>query len=60
VGYIDRWEYVTACFTEKGCQDFIAIEGHNLGETRIYADNSYRNNEYREIRDFILSIVLEG
>lgn len=53
VGYRDRWEFVTACFTEQGCQDFIDRDGHNHGETRIYAEGSYRNQEYRAVRDFL-------
>ena len=56
VHYCERWEFVTACFTEKGCKDYLAINGHNLSETRIYADSSYRNNEYRMVRDFLISL----
>jgi len=56
VCYQEHWEFVTACFTEQGCKDFIAIEGHNLGETRIYADGSYRNLEFRKVRDFLKGI----
>lgn len=53
VGFIDIWEFVTACFTEKGCQDFIALNGHNLTDPRIYAAGSYRNIEYRTVRDYL-------
>ena len=49
-----RWEFVTACFTEKGCQNYLNINGHNLGKTRIYAHGSYRNNEYQTVRKFLL------
>lgn len=55
-GYKDRWEFVTACFTEQGCKDFIAADGHNHGELRIYAAGSYRNHEFRFVRDFIKAI----
>lgn len=55
-GFRDRWEFVTACFTEQGCKDFIAADGHNHGELRIYADGSYRNAEYRLVRDFLASV----
>ena len=58
--YKKRWEYVTACFTEQGCKDYIAANGHNLGKTRIYADGSYRNFEFREVRDFLLSLIEGG
>lgn len=54
VGFVDHWEFVTACFTEQGCLDFLAIEGHNLNEPRIYAAGSYRNQEWRTVRDFLL------
>jgi len=59
VGYRDRWEFVTACFTEQGCKDYIRLNGHNLGETRIYADSSYRNNEFRLVRNFLLGLTRE-
>lgn len=56
VGYIDIWEFVTACFTEQGCKNFLAINGHNLKEPRIYAYGSYRNAEWRCVRDALLSL----
>jgi len=58
--YRDRWEFVTACFTEQGCKDFIARDGHNLGETRIYAYGSYRNNEYQTVRNYLMSLTDAG
>lgn len=58
VYYKERWEFVTACFTEQGCKDYIEINGHNLNETRIYAEGSYRNNEYRAVREAILAIEM--
>lgn len=56
VGYRDRWEFVTACFTEQGCKDFLERDGHNHGETRIYAEGSYRNEEYRAVREFLMGL----
>lgn len=50
------WEFVTACFTEQGCKDYLARDGHNLKETRIYASGSYRNSEWRTVRDYLLSL----
>lgn len=50
------WEFVTACFTEQGCKDYLMLDGHNLGKTRIYAYGSYRNNEYREIRKHLIDL----
>jgi hypothetical protein len=51
-----RWQFVTACLTEQGCKDCLARDGHNLGETRIYAEGSYRNNEYRAVRKWLMSL----
>ena len=56
IGYQDIWEFVTACFTEKGCDDFIAVNGHNLTEPRIYADGSYRNKEFRAVRGYLMGL----
>lgn len=53
----DVWEFVTACFTEQGCKDYIASNGHNLKEPRIYADGSYRNEEYRAVRNWLMSLA---
>ncbi len=58
-GYVDRWEFVTACFTEKGAQDFIKINGHNLGESRIYVDSLWRNEEMKLIRRHLISAAKE-
>jgi hypothetical protein len=55
VYYKERWEFVQAFFTEQGAKNYLAANGHNLGKTRIYAEDSYRNFEFREIRNFILN-----
>ena len=52
----DIWTFVTACFTEQGCLDYLARNGHNLRETRVYAYGSYRNEEFRSIRNFLMSL----
>lgn len=53
-GYKKRWEFVTACFTEQGCKNYLKINGHNLGKTRIFAAVSHGNAEYRAVRDFLI------
>lgn len=53
----DVWTFVTACFTEQGCKDYLARNGHNLRETRIYAYGSYRNEEFRAIRNWLKSLA---
>ena len=56
IGYCENWEFVTACFTEQGCKDFITRDGHNHGETRIYAVGSYRNEEFRTVRNMLMKL----
>lgn len=56
VGCIDTWEFVTACFTEKACEDYIRANRHNLEEPRIYTDSANRNNEYNMVRDYLISL----
>lgn len=56
VGYRDTWEFVTGCFTEQGCKDYIAANGHNLREPRIYAYGSYRNAEFIALREWLMSL----
>lgn len=53
VGYVDYWEFVTGCFTRKGAEDYIAANGHNLTEPRIYVESLYRNKEMIGIREFL-------
>lgn len=49
--YKERWEFVTACFTEKGCKDYIKANGYNLKEPRIYVYSGYRNQEWIYLRE---------
>jgi hypothetical protein len=53
--YIDQWEFVTVCFTEQACKDYIEANGHNLNEPRIYAASAYRNREMIAIREMLKS-----
>lgn len=55
VYYKKYWEFVTACFTEKGCEEYLELDGHNLGKTRIFACGSYRNNEWQTVRNMLIS-----
>lgn len=43
--------FVTACFTEQGCKDFLACDGHNHCQPFIYAFGSHRNGEYQAVRN---------
>lgn len=55
VGYRDHWEFVTACFTRVGCEEYIRINGHNLTDPRIYVESGYRNAEWKTMREFLLA-----
>ncbi len=48
--------FVTGCFTEQGCKDYIRRNGHNLNKPFIYAFGSYRNDEYQRVRKFIMGM----
>ena len=52
--------FVTACFTEQGCKDYLQRNGHNLRQPYIYADGSYRNDEYRAVRNWLMSLTEGG
>ncbi len=59
-GYVRRafvqvWEFVTACFTEQGCKDYLAVNGHNLREPRVYVYSAYRNAEWETIRTALIN-----
>lgn len=55
LGYFDRDEFVTACFTEQGAKDYMQINGHNLKRPHIYAASLFRNREMIELRKWIAS-----
>jgi len=56
-----RWEFVTACFTEQGCKDYMACNKHNhAGELRIYGWHSFRNAEFRRVRTFLMGLEDPG
>jgi hypothetical protein len=57
VGYVEKWEFVTSCFTEQGCKDFIACNGHNLNQPEIYAYSGYRNAEFIALREWLMSLL---
>ena len=54
--YKETWKFVTSCFTEEGCNDYLKINGHNLRKTRIYAYGSFRNTEYQAIRNCLVNM----
>jgi hypothetical protein len=56
LGYIEVWEFVTGGLTEQGCEDYIACNGHNLKEPRIYAYGAYRNAEFAALRKWLMGL----
>ncbi len=62
--YKEHWEFVTACFTEAGCKEYLRCNAHNLGETqispvdpRVFAASSFRNDEFRVVRKFLNTLA---
>ncbi len=53
----ETWQFVTACFTEQGCKNYLKIDGHNIGKSRIYAAGSFRNEEYQTVRKMLMDSV---
>ncbi|WP_440284401.1 ead/Ea22-like family protein [Escherichia fergusonii] len=53
-------EFVTCCFTEQGCKDYLAVNGHNLRLPFIYVKSGFRNAEYIGIRNWLAGIRIEG
>ena len=49
----NAWTFVTACLTEQGCKDYLAVDGHNLTNPRIYGPGGFRNQEWQNLRDFL-------
>jgi len=54
--YKERWEFVTACLTEVGCQYYIDANRHNLNEPRVYVASGYRNQEWIALRAYFLAL----
>lgn len=60
-GYRDRWETVMVAFSEKGCEEYLELNGHNdrsrahNGEVRIYVESFNRCPEMIAIREVLLA-----
>lgn len=53
-------EFVTCCFSEKGCKDYLECNGHNLRLPFIYVKSGFRNAEYIGIRNWLSGIRING
>lgn len=49
-------DFVTCCFTEQGCKDYLACNGNNLRLPFIYVKSGFRNAEYIGIRNWLAGI----
>lgn len=64
-GYVDRWETVMVAFTEKGCEEYLELNGHNdrrrahNGEVRIYVESFNRCPEMILIREMIKALATQ-
>lgn len=56
VYYQERWQFVTACLTERGCEDYIALNGHNLTDPRIFVHSGHRNHEWQAVREHFMAL----
>jgi hypothetical protein len=56
VGYRDQWTFVTACLTRAGCDEYLRLNGHNLGKTRIMVEGETRNKEWETLRAHIARV----
>lgn len=54
---VDQFE--TACFTEQGCKNYLAIQGHNLRKPFIYVTSLWRNDEMISLRNMLMSSDVE-
>lgn len=54
-----RWEFVQPFFTEKAARDYMEGNAHRLNEPRIYAETSYRNEEFQTVRKAIMEGYFE-
>ena len=58
VGYVEKWVYVTGCFTEAAADRYIAHNSHrHSGPLRTYAESLYRNPEMIAVREYLMSLT---
>lgn len=59
-GWRVRWENVQPFLTEDGAKEYLRLNGHNLGKTRIYVESGYRNGEWEFVRELLLALGREA
>lgn len=53
-------EFVTACFTEQGCKDYLDANGHNLRYPFIYVFSAHRNAEFIAVREWLAKGIIDA
>lgn len=53
-------EFVTACFTEQGCKDYLDANGHNLRHPFIYVFSAHRNAEFIAVREWLAKGIIDA
>lgn len=53
-------EFVTACFTEHGCKEYLKADGHNLRRPFICAFSGNRNAEFIALRHLMIDAAKGG
>jgi hypothetical protein len=57
VGYVEIFEFVTACLSEEGANAYLRANRHNLREPRIYVASGYRNDEWIDLRAALMDAL---
>jgi len=47
-------QFVTACLTESGAKAYLKRDGHNLNQPFIFVTSLYRNEEMKQLRNWLL------
>lgn len=61
-GYTDRWETVKVALTERGCLNYLGVDGHNVkqrafrGRFRIHVESMSRCQEMIDIREYLMHL----
>lgn len=53
----DHWMNVTPFFTSDAAEAFMALQGHNYFELRVYVASGYDNPEWRIVRDWLMTLA---
>ena len=54
-GFRRRWEFVQAFFTEAAATEYMEANSYHFNKARVYGWTSYRNEEFRAVRNAIIN-----